>query len=236
MADARTILIPGNGTGSLSFELPPGVTMDVEAVLVNVDATGAASPVTAELQVAEQSGVVIAAKPQGSTIANGTSAKATWALRLDDSGASVDTTGFLKWGANTDAASAGLTLTGHGAFSFTTGGNSFSTTTSNGAYSVSAGNGGISFDTSAPGTFDAAVHNSDFKIHSSNASIGTSGSGTQLNASGVNVAVGASSGISIDCTGGDVSVLSNIGHIYLDAATAINIRSAGGSPLLTITP
>jgi ribosome-binding ATPase YchF (GTP1/OBG family) len=88
MADARTILIPGNNTGSLSFTLPPGVIMDVEAVLVNVDATGAANAVTAELQILEQSGVVIAAKPQASSIAAGTSAKATWALRLDDDNAS----------------------------------------------------------------------------------------------------------------------------------------------------
>lgn len=82
----RTIVEPGNGTGTISIELPPGVTIDLEAVLANIDATGAGGPVTATLAVSEQSGVVIATKRQGETVDAGIAGTATWALRLDDDG------------------------------------------------------------------------------------------------------------------------------------------------------
>lgn len=84
----RTIVVPGNGTNSLSFVIEPGVTLDVESVLAGVDATGAGGPVTATLSVSEQAGVVIANKRQGETVDAGVTGSATWALRLADDAAS----------------------------------------------------------------------------------------------------------------------------------------------------
>lgn len=236
MASPKSILISGEGTNSLTYIVPGGVTVDVESILVNVDASLAAGDVTAELTVLEQSGVVIAAKPQTSTIPAGSTGRATWALRLDDSAAATSTSGFLKWGANTDSSHLGLTLTGHGAFAFSTGGNSFSTTTANGGYSVSAGTGGISFDASAPGTFDVATHNSDFNLHSSNASVGTGTSaGTTMSVSGINVTIGASGGITVECTGGDVFVNSKAsGKTILRSQSEIVIQDGSGNSILEL--
>jgi hypothetical protein len=78
-----TSKVPGNGTNTLSWTVP-GDGMDVETVYASVDATGAGGAVTAEITIADQSGVVIARKTQGSTIAAGGTGSATWALRLDD--------------------------------------------------------------------------------------------------------------------------------------------------------
>lgn len=80
----RTIAVPGNGTQTISFVWPSGVSLDPQAVFAVVDATGAGGPVTATLTIAEQSGVVIAAKRQGETIDAGAPGSATWALRLAD--------------------------------------------------------------------------------------------------------------------------------------------------------
>jgi hypothetical protein len=80
-----TSKVPGNGSNTLSWTVP-GDGMDVETVYASVDATGAGGAVTAEVTVADQSGVVIARKTQGSTIAAGGTGSATWALRLDDEG------------------------------------------------------------------------------------------------------------------------------------------------------
>jgi len=95
---AVTSKVPGNGTNSLSWTVP-GAGMDVESVYAAIDATGAGGAVTAELTIADQSGVVIARKVQGVTVAAGGLGSATWGLRLDD-----DT------GASTPAASGALTL------------------------------------------------------------------------------------------------------------------------------
>lgn len=82
MAEPRTIVVgSGNLGASASFEVPAGVRFDVEAVYVEVDASGGGAT-TAELTVSEQSGEVIAKKQQGRTISGVGSA--TWALRLDD--------------------------------------------------------------------------------------------------------------------------------------------------------
>lgn len=90
--EPRTIVVPGDGSQALAFALPPGVTIDVESVIAEVDATGAGGPVTATLVVAEQSGVVIARKRQSETIAAGAPGSATWALRLADDGGGGGTT------------------------------------------------------------------------------------------------------------------------------------------------
>lgn len=82
-AGPRTITVPGDGTNTLSVTLPPGVTLDVQAVLANIDAAGAGDTL-AELTIAEQAGVVIATKRQGEPIPAGDTGTATWALRLDD--------------------------------------------------------------------------------------------------------------------------------------------------------
>lgn len=81
---ART---PGTGATSLSYTLTSN-TFDVESVYASIDATAAAGPVTAELTIQDQSGVVIARKVQTQTIAAGAPGSATWALRLDDDTAS----------------------------------------------------------------------------------------------------------------------------------------------------
>lgn len=81
----RTIEVAGDGTGTLSFALPPGVTIDVESVYAAIDAT-AAGATTATLTIAEQGGAVIAAKAQTATVDAGVSGSATWALRLGDDG------------------------------------------------------------------------------------------------------------------------------------------------------
>lgn len=80
-----TSKVPGNGTGTLSWTVP-GAGLDVSTVYASIDATGAAGPVTAELTIQDQSGVVIARKTQGATVAAGGTGSATWALRLDDEG------------------------------------------------------------------------------------------------------------------------------------------------------
>jgi hypothetical protein len=83
---AQTSKTPGDGSGTLSYTLASD-SFDVESVYVSVDATTATGPVTAELTVRDQSGVVIARKKQAATIPAGQAGSATWALRLDDEGA-----------------------------------------------------------------------------------------------------------------------------------------------------
>lgn len=92
--EPRTIDAPIPGpANSQQFILPPGLTLDVEAVYVEVDAAGAGGPVTGELVIAEQSGVVIATKRQSQTIPPGGAGTATWALRLSDDGSVTVTPG-----------------------------------------------------------------------------------------------------------------------------------------------
>jgi len=79
----RTIVLPGTGTQTRSYTLPPGIYQYVQSVLVHVDAT-AAPAVRPTLRVKEQSGVVIATKRQGQPIPSGDTGTATWALRLVD--------------------------------------------------------------------------------------------------------------------------------------------------------
>jgi hypothetical protein len=86
--EPRTIDAPIPGPANTQvFTLPPGVTLNVEAVYIEVDTTGAGGPVTGELTIAEQSGVVIAKKPQSQTVDPGIAGTATWALRLGDDAA-----------------------------------------------------------------------------------------------------------------------------------------------------
>lgn len=97
--EPRTIVVPGDGTGALTFTIPPGITLAVESVLAQVDATGAGGPVTATLSVLEQSGVVIANKRQGETVTKGVQGSATWALRLDEArAAAAAATHRYAWG------------------------------------------------------------------------------------------------------------------------------------------
>lgn len=92
----RTIEAPIPGPAqSQSFGLDPGVVFDLEAVYVEIDTSGAGGPVTAELTLLEQSGVVIAKKRQAETVDAGGSGSATWALRLDDEAAAA--AGLPPW-------------------------------------------------------------------------------------------------------------------------------------------
>lgn len=92
----RTIVVPGEGTNSLSFVIPPNVVLDVESVLAGIDASGAAGDVTATLTVSEQAGVVIATKRQGEKVTAGTQGSATWALRLSDDAAGGGSVAVLE--------------------------------------------------------------------------------------------------------------------------------------------
>jgi hypothetical protein len=83
---AQTAKTPGDGSGTLSYTLASD-SFDIESVYAVIDATTATGPVTAELTVRDQSGVVIARKKQAPTIPAGQAGSATWALRLDDEGA-----------------------------------------------------------------------------------------------------------------------------------------------------
>ena len=75
--------VPGAGTSTLSYTIPTA-GLDVESVYASIDTTGAAGSVTAELTIADQSGAVIARKVQNTTIDQGISGSATWALQLLD--------------------------------------------------------------------------------------------------------------------------------------------------------
>jgi hypothetical protein len=81
----RSIVVnPTTPSNTLSFALPPGVTIDVESVLAAIDAS-AAGDTTATLTIADSSGAVIARKAQTQVVAAGTNpGSATWALRLAD--------------------------------------------------------------------------------------------------------------------------------------------------------
>lgn len=139
-----TYLVPDAGSASLSWQLPPGVDFDLEAVYVVIDASGAGTAVTAELTITDVSGQVIAKKPQTATIPAAGSGSATFALRLSDD-AAVDTTG-LHWGSNTDTTHLGLVLNGHGAFNFETGGAAWTNGTSGGAYTLDAAQGNVTIE------------------------------------------------------------------------------------------
>src|SRR4051812_3600093 len=78
-----TKVVPGNGTDTLTFEVPSFYAVDLESVLANVDASGAGDT-TATLTVADQTGEQVAAVAQGRAIAGGGQGRATWALRLAD--------------------------------------------------------------------------------------------------------------------------------------------------------
>jgi hypothetical protein len=78
-----TAKVPGDGTNTLTFKIP-GAGMDVETVYVEVDGSGAGGAFLGTLSIADQSGVVIAAKPQDDTMDAATGDSATWALRLND--------------------------------------------------------------------------------------------------------------------------------------------------------
>jgi hypothetical protein len=100
---AQTAKEPGNGTGTLSYTLASD-SFDVESVYASVDATTATGPVTAELTVRDQSGVVIARKKQGVTIPAGAAGSATWALRLDDETTTTTPAGSSEpWAIATEA-------------------------------------------------------------------------------------------------------------------------------------
>lgn len=197
--EARTIRIPVNTNAAATYEIPGGVDMDVQAVYVTIDATAAADT-TAEITVAEQSGVVIAKKRQSTAVAAGTTGSATWALRLDDGGGTGSLTGFLHWGANTDTTNLGLTLTGNGSFSSTTNGNSYSIDTRGGA----PVGGTYSVTTSNNLTLDATLAN--FSVHNNWQTVSSNGSTSlDLNATGV-LNLNASTGAIVGTAQHDSSV------------------------------
>lgn len=94
----RSITVPVEpGATSVSFTIPPGVNLDVESVYATIDNSGGGD-VKPVLSVADQSGVVIAAKRQGETIPAGDTGSATWALRLADEQGSGSGSDFVFLG------------------------------------------------------------------------------------------------------------------------------------------
>lgn len=91
-----TSKVPGNGTGTVSFSVPPD-GFKLQSVVAVIDGSADLAPVTAELSIADPSGVVIAYKRQSETIPATESGTATWALRLDDELTAIAPggTGFL---------------------------------------------------------------------------------------------------------------------------------------------
>lgn len=76
-----TKVVPGNGTDTVTFEVPAWYAVDMESVLARVDASGAGDT-TATLTVSDEQGEQVATVPQGRVIAGGATGRATWALRL----------------------------------------------------------------------------------------------------------------------------------------------------------
>lgn len=83
--DAGSNIVRGNGTSSLTFDIPNTPSVVVQSVVATVNNT-AGGATTATLTVRDQSGQVIARKRQSETIDAGASGTATFALRLDDDG------------------------------------------------------------------------------------------------------------------------------------------------------
>lgn len=77
----RTIVADITPGQSVSYQLPAGVAIALEAVVATVNAAAGSTP---ELTIAAPGGAVITAKPQATAIPAGDTAFATWALRLDD--------------------------------------------------------------------------------------------------------------------------------------------------------
>lgn len=90
----RTIVIAGNGTSVLDYNLPPGVYQYVQAVLANIDNTAGAA-IRPTLRVKEQTGTVIATTRPAESIPAGGSGSTTWALRLSDSSAATGSAGIV---------------------------------------------------------------------------------------------------------------------------------------------
>lgn len=87
--DRQTRVIGGNGSDTLSYVLPAGLFQYIEAILVNVDASGAGAAVRPELSIATENGAVIATQRQGDAIPVADSGSATFALRLADNGGQI---------------------------------------------------------------------------------------------------------------------------------------------------
>lgn len=89
-------LVQGLGTNSVTFTMPGNVGLAVESVLATINNT-AGGVTTAKLTIRDQSGEVIATKPQRDTIPAGDTGTATWALRLGDDGASGVTATWARY-------------------------------------------------------------------------------------------------------------------------------------------
>ncbi len=105
------------------------VTKDAEDFLllaVNATFDGSAAGVAFLpcVEVISDAGLVVARSVGTETVAAGDTAEVTFAPFLGRA-RTIDTSGFLHWGTNTDSGSQGLTLDGDGVFSFTTGGHDF---------------------------------------------------------------------------------------------------------------
>jgi hypothetical protein len=91
MSEGLTIQVPGNGSSTLSYTLPAGVLQFVQAVRATIDNTAGAD-LSPNLEISEQSGVVIQDVPQSGTIPAGESdGIASWGLRIAGEGGAAPT-------------------------------------------------------------------------------------------------------------------------------------------------
>ena len=81
--EPQTVVLTGNGTQAVTFNLAPNVYEKIQSVLVEVD-TSASGDVSPTLTVLDQGTTPVADKTQSDVIDGGGSGRATWALRLAD--------------------------------------------------------------------------------------------------------------------------------------------------------
>lgn len=85
LAEARPIIIPGNGGADLAYSFAADQFVQLQAISVDVDTSGAGGSVAVEVALADPSGVRIAAVRTGAGLDPGLVGQVTFAANLPDS-------------------------------------------------------------------------------------------------------------------------------------------------------
>ena len=231
-ADVGSNLVQGTGTNSLTFTMPGNIRLDVESVVATVN-NAAGGDTTAEIVIRDQAGTVIATNAQSEVIPAGDTGTATFALRVVDK---QSTTGFLHWGTNTDASAQGLTLTGHGPFSFTTAGDDFTLDAQGG---VGVG-GDILLRTKAAGSLTLDATSANFSVKNQWTELHTNTS-SGLIVDTTSLDINASGAVTLDCVN-DITITSHLagnsgGEIRnkIDIGHTFRIVDSAGVDLVKVT-
>ncbi len=220
-ADVNSNLVSGNNTQSLTFTMPGGVAMKVLSVVATVT-NGAGSAVTPELTIKDQSGVVIAARKQSSSIPAGDTGTATWALRLDDDSAGTSPGGSgIQF--DTDPQSGGfLTIETTGFDPVTGNGVDFNVTGTNDmVVHLPSSGGGVT----AAFVVDVDGLNGEFLIRYNRAAlIITTGEGIDINPGEIDIDVATNSFIHTTATGGTQIKCPNLGGTSLTSPAGTIFR------------